>query len=463
MSQGRLSRIRRPLASCCYSSDRPRSEPLTQHASRPPRRSAVSRALLPSLTLLFALAAPMVLAAPVAAQDAPQPQPGEPRCGWCSTTGKLSFEVHNKWSLEHAGGEGWSVQYCSEAIASENMALDWEPCVRCKTPSLKLRADNMYAGIVKRNEDWLAERRRVDTTVRTGKKPMVHVQTTHFVIGWDVPKISVKKKSLKAHEAAHLYAEKLEELYTRMHEMFGTVDKEFLRSLHYVYIFAKPSQAHLAGPAYTGLQGLPTVKRSGGANHESVIVSWWDKSEYPKHEDMLRHQIHQVVHQYTSAYYYMYWFKPGEFGLTPPWLNDKYGWLDAGLAHWFEMDFDGKAATFCFREQDSNARWGGGDWHKNVYKAVVGEDTPSFAEAVSKPAHALTPREHQFAWSWVDYLMTLDAEDENTLRMGKALKLAKHKAATRDILKEAFGMSMLAFEDRWRQFVKDEYKPNSKR
>jgi hypothetical protein len=430
---------------------------LNHRTPRPPRRRAIARALLPALTLALALSAP------VAAQDAPEPLPGEPRCGWCGTTGKLPVDVNKRWSPEQGSGPGWKVEYCSEAIESENMALDWEPCARCKTPSLKARADTEFAGITKRNQDWLAERRRVDTTVRTGKKPMVHVQTTHFLIGWDVPKISVDKKSVKAHEAAHLYAEKLEELYARFHEMFGTVDKEFLRSLHHVYIFANPSQAHLAGPAYTGLQGLPSVKRAGGSNHESVIVTWWDKSRFPKHEDMLRHQIHEIAHQYTSAYYYPYWFKPGEFGLTPPWLNDKYGWLDAGFAHWFEMDFDDRAETFCFREQDAAARWGSSDWRKNVYKATVGEDTPSFAEVITKPTHALTPREHQFAWSWVDYLMKLDAEDENTLRMGKALKMAKHKAATRDILKEAFGLSMLAFEDRWREYVQGAYKPTKRR
>jgi hypothetical protein len=413
--------------------------------------------MVPALLAVFALCAPL------GAQDAPGPLPGEPRCGWCRTTGTLEVDVHKKWSVEHDEGPGWQVVYCSEAIESDNMALDWEPCSRCKTPSLKERATNEYAAIEKRNAEWLTERRRVDTTVRVGKTPIVHVQTTHFLIAWHVPKISVKKKTFRAHEAAHLYARELEALYTRFHEMFGTVDKEFLRSLHHLYIFEKPSQAHLAGPAFTGLQGLPSVKRSGGANHESVIVTWWDKSRFPKHEDMLRHQIHEITHQYTAAFYYMYWFEPGEFGLTPPWLNDKYGWLDAGLAHWFEMDYDDRAETFCFREQDTNARWGTTDWRKNVFKAVSGEDIPSFADMITKPAHALTPREHQFAWAFVDYLMSLDPEGEGTLRMGKALKMAKQQFKVRDILKEAWGLSMLSFEDRWEKYVKSEYIPNKKR
>ncbi len=94
-------------------------------------------------------------------------------------------------------------------------------------------------------------------------KPLVHVQTTHFCITTDIGHITtIDKKTYKTHEIAHLYARRLEDLYARYQTMFGIKDSNNMRNLHYVYIFEKPEQQVLAAPVYTGLSGLPTVRRS---------------------------------------------------------------------------------------------------------------------------------------------------------------------------------------------------------
>jgi hypothetical protein len=410
------------------------------------------------------------------AQDAPPDDPAEPptgeepasdepvpeelRCGWCGTTGRTPVEHGNKWDMELDAGEGWSVEYCSEAIADANMGLDWEPCRRCKTETLKAEAQAEYDAVSVRMADWLEEVRLIDETAST-KKPMVHVQTTHFRISTDVVKLTTaKKKSYKTHALAHLYARRFEEFYERYKAMFTIEDANNIKNVHSLILFGKQAPGFKVAPVYTGLslKDARTVKRSGGASHESTVVTWWDKAEFPKDQDMHRHQLHNLVHQLTSVYYDLRWFKPGEIGLSPLWLNDKYGWLDEGLAHWFEIDFDDRANTYCFREQDMTSRWGSDDWRKNVYKAALGGDIPSFTEAALKPTQSLSAKEHQFAWSWVDFLMARDSAV-----MGKAMKMCKKESPTRDILRECWGLSPLALEEAWREWVLEEYAPTNKR
>ena len=393
----------------------------------------------------------------------PEPLPGEPRCGWCGTTGKVPFDKGTKGpDLEDDHGGHWKVDYCSEAISGENQGIKWMPCPNCKTPSLKALADKEYEQLTTANITWLNEQRKTDTLTKT-EKPLVHVQSTHFCIVTDIPKVTTPdKKNYKTHEMAHLYIRRLEELYERFQTMFGVTDSDNLRNMHFVFIFEKQEQQFLAAPVYTALSGEPTVRRAGGSKDISAVVTLWDKSEFPKDQDMWRHQIHEAIHQFSAVYYNFRWFKVGadgnyEKGLSPPWLNDKYGWLDEGLSHWFEIDFDGIANTYCFREQDAHSRWGSADWRKNIYKAVLADDVPSFPEVITKPSQSLSAKEHQFCWSWVDFLMQRDR-----LAVGKAMKLAKQKTDTRDILKQAWSLSIPQFLSEWTDYVKDAYAPSNK-
>jgi len=408
-----------------------------------------------AVLLLAALASAQV--APTAPEPAPEPLPGEARCGFCRTTGRTSSGADSKFDLELESGPTWKVEFCSMAHESDNMGLPWAPCPRCKTPSLHDRAQKEWDQRKTDGDAWLKERRRVDR-VAGADKPLLHLQTTHLILVWNVPKTTTKdKKNHDAHEAVHLYARRMEEFYARIQSTFGITDRNNMKNRHTLMVLEESDQALQCGPAYTMLQGLPTVKRAGGSNHDSVMVTWWDRATFPKEADMWRHVIHNFTHALTAVYYDMTWFKPGKVGLSPPWLNDKYGWLDEGLAHWFEWDYDKRCETYCFREQTTDSRWGTDDWRKNIYKAVSGGDIPSFAEVVTKPSQSLDAKEHQFVWSWVDFLMQRDASV-----MGKAMKMAKMEHETRELLKESWGLSMLEFEVKWKAFVLETYAPTKK-
>ena len=394
------------------------------------------------------------------AQSAPTPSPDEPRCGWCKTTGKVPFALSPKFAVESDKGDHWKIDFCSEAAGSENMGLDWEPCQRCKSPSLKAAAVKEYEHIKTAKDAAMAEARKLDKTAQV-ESPICHVRSTHFWIATDYPKVNTEdKKTYKTHELAHLYVRRMEAHYERFQAMFGIEDRQNMRNEHLIFVFERQTPAFRAAPVYTGLsvENAVTVKRSGGDTKDSVIVGWWDKGKFPKDQDMYRHLLHDMTHQLTAIFYDHSWFKPGETGLSPPWLNDKYGWLDEGLAHWFEIDFDKKARTYCFREQDTTGTWGGDDWRNNIYKAVLAGDQPAFSDVSAKPSQSLSPKEHQFAWSWVDYLM---AQDQAA--MGKALKLCKLETPSRDILKEVWNINLLTFEQDWAAWVEDRYAPTAKR
>jgi len=278
------------------------------------------------------------------------------------------------------------------------------------------------------------------------------------VLSWDLPKISADRKSYRKHDAAHLYIRRFEEHYARFQEVLDVDDVDNMQDKHYVYVFERSHQAEKASTVYAGMSGRGTQRRMGGAETESTLVLWNNKSEHPSDEDMHRHLVHNLTHQLTAVYYNPNWLEPGETPLAPLWLNDQYGWLDAGLAHWFEMDLDGEATTFCFQEQDTRARWKGSDWKKNVWKAVSSEDIPSFANIITKPTPALSAREHQFVWSWVDFLIARDGA-----AMGRAVKLAKSETPTRDILRDCWRLTTIGLELAWIEWVLVEYDPQRSR
>jgi hypothetical protein len=230
-----------------------------------------------------------------------------------------------------------------------------------------------------------------------------------------------------------------------------------MRNKHFVFAFEEGGQALAVGPPYVGLSHIGTVKRAGGSDRDSVIVTWRQKSQHPTDDDFHRHLVHNLTHQFTAVYRNVNWFTPGDLGLIPPWLNDDYGWFDAGLAHWFERATPGSSETYCFREQDANSRWGSGDWRQNVWKAVMTGEWPSFAGLLSKPTQSLTAREHQFCWSWVDYLLSLNAAGT-----AEAIKLMKQETPARDILRQVYRVSMLGFEEDWAAWVKIDYAPSNK-
>ena len=110
----------------------------------------------------------------------------------------------------------------------------------------------------------------------------------------------------------------------------------------------------------------------------------------------------------------------------------------------------GPPIAWCADEGGAFSNWQGKTWEANVKKAVKAKQQPVFQEVIQKGASALTPMEHQFAWSYIDYLMWLKPEGMQT---ALALMTGPQKEV-RDVLKEAFG---------WTEFVLTEYKSKARK
>jgi hypothetical protein len=236
--------------------------------------------------LLLAFALPM--GTPTSAQE-----PGERLCGTCKTTGRIALDINKKFSMDHEHGETWKVLHCADAIESDDMAMDWKPCARCKTPSVQEKAIKQWEAIEAEKLAWLAERRKVDELIDA--KGMAHVETTHFIISWNIPKVTTgDRKTYRMHEAAHLYARRMEELYAKFQEMFKVEDRQNMRNKHYWYVLEKEREALTVGPVYAGLgHGHREARRwrrpRVGGRHVAQQVGAPERRRLPPPLDPQRH------------------------------------------------------------------------------------------------------------------------------------------------------------------------------
>jgi hypothetical protein len=138
------------------------------------------------------------------------------------------------------------------------------------------------------------------------------------------------------------------------------------------------------------------------------------------------------------------------------WLgNKRHGWVDEGLAHWFEDQLDGKCANYCYEEilMMPGAGFKGGRWRVPVRQLVDAQKVVSFATLSGLNTDQLDFEQHAQAFAWIDFLITA--------RGGPALRdfvrLLKNGNETRDALKEVYGWNPLQIDEQFTAWVKENY------
>ena len=167
------------------------------------------------------------------------------------------------------------------------------------------------------------------------------------------------------------------------------------------------------------------------------------------HEEFELHQavVHQVTHCLLSNVFDGIW--PG---------NVRGGWIDAGLPHYYEVTlFDG-VRHYCYVESDTMRRFKFGQWEPTVRKAVDQDKAPTFLGIATKHTTELTPEEHMYAWSFVDYVLK-----KHPGRFGVLAREIKAKQPLKDALSTALKLSPFQFDTAWRAFVQAEYSLKPKR
>jgi hypothetical protein len=143
-------------------------------------------------------------------------------------------------------------------------------------------------------------------------------------------------------------------------------------------------------------------------------------------------------------------------------------WFHEGLAHVMERDVDPNYNSFDSGEGATAEETSKANWKPEVLKLIAEDKAPRLAELMGLKSYAeLKLADHFTTWSMVDYLLQQKPEqfakfvwimksnqDEKGLPTGSNL-LEWHRTA----FKEAFGWNYPEFDEAWRAWAKEAYKP----
>lgn len=349
-------------------------------------------------------------------------KPGE--CKKCRATGKLPCPEHPKAEVELETAE---VLYCSAfvdcAVCGGPGSI---PCPTCKDP-------DAAAALEQRKQD-LAVRKVGLKHLDDGMgRHVAKAESAHFVLVWELARHKVEKKFLNGHELAHLYLGRLEALFADYCARLQITEKEFSEKIRVLVWEFVPDQ-ELASTKFCGQGGKGPMKLMG---RRPTVSLNGHKSEFQNDEALHRALVHYVVHLLLSAQAPVEWIG-----------NQKAGWVDEGLAHWFEDRHFGICDTYCFQEQNANVDFKGGRFRLHMRQLVADEKVPPIAEVFQQNIDTLTLPQHAASFSYVDFLLSRDPPKFNEL-----VKKVKAKVPSREALKEVWGMTPMDFEAQWKAWV----------
>ncbi|MCA8968888.1 MAG: hypothetical protein KDC95_03865 [Planctomycetes bacterium] len=316
-------------------------------------------------------------------------------------------------------------------------------CPKCENPASELPQKKRIQELA----DWTAKQRaRVDELV--GHECM-HAQSRWFFITFDLKPMMVGKIRLGTYELMHLYIKRMEEFRVRFKEAMEVSDADIPDRCE-LYMWRDGRDQALAAPKFTGMGASGAGVKLMGAS--SVYSMLFEKRFIKNDEDLHRHMVHNATHLLSSQLTPAQWI--GKFG---------GGWLDAGLAHYFEFKLDEKCTTYCYQEVATQMNFKGGKWLVPIRKMVAGDrNLTSFPTLCTKNTDGLDPKEHALAFSYVHFLLEGDWESskakvEDGKGRGKALtqvlRILKQKKDTREALRDVYGWTGLSLEEKWKEWV----------
>lgn len=358
-------------------------------------------------------------------------------CRTCDGAGLVPCSKHGKLL---AAEQAPHVLHCSIAAACK--ACGGALALACR----QCRADGAAAELARRQElarQWL-QRRRAAVDALVQREPFLHLATTHADVVSLLQPLTVGTQKLDQHQLLHLYGDRIEALRTTFRDTLQLDDADLPERLH-VLLSDQAKDHAILGPRLTGMGSSHStgLKLMGP---EYVYSMWHDRRSLPDDEAVHRNVVHHVTHLLLSQ--------------MPPaqWLgNRKHGWVDEGVAHWFEDKVVGRCTNFCHEEVGMlpGAGFAGGRWRPAVRKLVDEGKAPSFAALSAQNSDELTFAEHAFAFATVDFLLSMHGGG----RFRDFVRLLKGGTATRDALPQVYGLSPLSIDAAFVTWVKANYSP----
>lgn len=360
-------------------------------------------------------------------------------CPSCSGNGQFECKLHPKGLLEKER----AVKFCSDAAACKSCggALQVD-CRSCRNDTAE-KAIAARQALVK---EWLAKcKAQVEAFT---KNPETHyLQTEHLDLCFSIKPLTIGKEKVETHPLMHLYAQRIETMRQNFLELFECKDNALSARLQ-IFMFRDQADHALIGPRVTsiGSSGSSGVKLMG---KEAVYSMWMDPRYMTDDESVYRTLVHNLTHLLMS-------------NLEPAiWIgNRKHGWVDEGLAHWFEDRITGKCTTFCFEEvlMMPGASFKGGRWRTPVRKLVDASRNKSFAELSILNTDQLSFEDHAVAFAYVDFLLS----KYGGAKFRDLLRLLKQDKPTRDALQQVYSLTMLGIDAVFVEWVRATYPPVEK-
>ncbi len=376
--------------------------------------------------LLLALA---LCALPVSGNTQEQEEDAYVRCTKCKNVGRIECGEHRKLDMELELG----VEYCSFVATCETcLGAGWVDCEHCENPVTEARLEAKRA----RSAVVHAELQFLDDTM---ERPLRKVAVPHAVIVCEIESWKVKKKRLKPHTVAHLYAGRVDALIKDYMSVLGVGPEEFAERLK-VLIWGYQDDHEEGARRFMEISGKTGVKLLGIRPGFSVAQT---REHFDNDEEFHRCVVHNVTHLLLSHQAPALWVG-----------NIKGGWADAGVAHWFEERIEGICDNYCYQEVDlTNQRgFNGGEFRVGLRKALAKDTLPSVAQVLTMNTDTMTEEMNALAFAIVDYLMNLDPAKTNEL-----FKLMRARHSTRDALKTVFSINPIQLETRVLEWIRTTY------
>lgn len=250
-----------------------------------------------------------------------------PDCSRCKDRGVQPCSNHSKSTAEFE----YETEYCSEiADCEECKGVGFVDCTKCDDPKAAKWIEAKLLAIASAPPDlkWIEE--GIERPVLTG-------QSKHFIVVWDLEKLSGAKKAKGKHGLMHLYLDRLESLMTAYKAALGSAKIEFKNRLA-LLVWASEADQKKASEAFCQVESEFAMKLHGAESRLSLAGI---KSNYRGDDELYQAVVHEFGHLLPSAQ------KPAN------WVGEKRGgWLDAGFAHWFEEQQLGACEEVCY-----NARY----------------------------------------------------------------------------------------------------------
>jgi hypothetical protein len=276
----------------------------------------------------------------------------------------------------------------------------------------------------------------------------VHGKSAHVDLTFSLAPMTVGKRKLDTHRLMHLYLERIESIRRSFCELFALTDRDFplageqVSPRLQIYMLGDPADHRELTPRVTGISAAGAGVKLMGAT--SVYCMLDDKRILPDDEAVHRNIAHSVAHLLLAN------------ALPCAWIgNKKHGWVDEGVAHYFEYRVDGRCSNFCYEEVGlaPGANFAGGRWRVAIRKLVEAGDSRKFTAIYTKNSDQLDFVDHAHAFAYVEFLIARYGGE----RFADFVRLVKRKTPTRDALRDAFGISLLAFDDAFSEWVRATY------